>query len=68
MHVNVDWQHLGAKCIHHYAFCNLFRYARETHQKHLDVFLGLAFEDGEIAAAETFVDGPNCRSKLLRFD
>lgn len=28
VHVDIYWEHLSVKCIHHYAFCNLFRDTR----------------------------------------
>ena len=64
VHMNVDRKHLSAKCIHHYAFCNLFRNAREAYQKPLHFFSGLASKGPKIAVAETLLDGADRCPKL----
>jgi hypothetical protein len=56
MHVHVNRQHLDAKCIQHYAFCNLFRHARKTHQEFLYLLGRSAFENLEVVRTEFIVD------------
>jgi hypothetical protein len=36
VYMNVNGENFGAKCIHHYAFCNLFRNTGEPNEETLD--------------------------------